>query len=59
MDDNDREDKPDETPAPPLSAEFLSGGTAADLEKIRARTTCRIDRTNPWAWLRSTSSRGS
>jgi hypothetical protein len=37
MDDNDREDKPDETPAPPLSAEFMSGGTAAGLEKIRAR----------------------
>ena len=43
MDDNDREDKPDETPAPPLSAEFLSGGTAAGLEKIRARL---LDLTN-------------
>lgn len=43
MDDNDREDKPEETPAPPLSAEFLSGGTAAGLEKIRARL---LDLTN-------------
>ena len=43
MDDNDREDKPDETPAPPLSAEFMSGGTAAGLEKIRARL---LDLTN-------------
>ncbi len=43
MDDNDCEDKPDPTPAPPLSAEFLSGGAAAGLEKIRARL---LDLTN-------------
>ena len=43
MDEDDREDKLDETPAPPLSAEFLSGGTAAGLEKIRARL---LDLTN-------------
>lgn len=33
----DEREKPDATPAPQLSAEFLSGGTAAGLEKIRAR----------------------
>jgi len=41
--DDDLENKPDATPAPPLSAEFVSGGTAAGLEKIRARL---LDLTN-------------
>ena len=41
--DDDRENKPDATPAPPLSAEFMSDGTAAGLEKIRARL---LDLTN-------------
>lgn len=40
---NDSDEKPDANPAPPLSAEFLSGGTAAGLEKIRARL---LDLTN-------------
>jgi len=40
---NDSDEKPDVNPAPPLSAEFLSGGTAAGLEKIRARL---LDLTN-------------
>jgi hypothetical protein len=39
----DDHEKLDTTPAPPLSAEFLSGGTAAGLEKIRARL---LDLTN-------------
>ena len=43
MDDNEREDGAQATPAPPLSAEFLSCGTAAGLEKIRARL---LDLTN-------------
>lgn len=41
--DDDRENKPDATPAPSLSPEFMSGGTAAGLEKIRARL---LDLTN-------------
>jgi very-short-patch-repair endonuclease len=41
MDDNQEE--PEATPAPALSPEFLSGGTAAGLEKIRARL---LDLTN-------------
>src|SRR5712692_7113634 len=40
---NDSDEKPDANPAPPLSAEFLSGGTAAGLEKLRARL---LDLTN-------------
>src|SRR5262245_43535613 len=40
---DDPEQKPDVTPAPTLSPEFLSGGTAAGLEKIRARL---LDLTN-------------
>ncbi len=40
---DDEREKPDVTPAPPLSAEFLSGGTAAGLAKIRARL---LDLTN-------------
>jgi hypothetical protein len=43
MDENDNKEKPDTTPAAPLSAEFLAGGTAAGLEKIRARL---LDLTN-------------
>src|ERR1051325_11388210 len=43
MNNNDREEKPDVTAAPPLSPEFLSGGTAAGLEKIRGRL---LDLTN-------------
>lgn len=43
MDVSENKEKPDTTPAPPLSAEFLSGGTAAGLEKIRARL---LDLTN-------------
>ena len=43
MDENDNKEKPDTTPAATLSAEFLAGGTAAGLEKIRARL---LDLTN-------------
>ena len=42
MNENDKE-KPEATPAVPLSAEFLVGGTAAGLEKIRSRL---LDLTN-------------
>src|SRR5262245_13599570 len=43
MDDNDPEQEADVTPAPTLSAAFLSGGAVAGLEKIRARL---LDLTN-------------
>src|SRR5437867_9961970 len=43
MDESDNEEKSQATRAAPLSAEFLSGGTAAGLEKIRARL---LDLTN-------------
>jgi len=43
MSENDREEKQETTPAAPLSAEFLTGGTAAGLEKLRARL---LDLTN-------------
>ena len=43
MDVSDNKENSDTTPAPPLSVEFLSGGTAAGLEKIRARL---LDLTN-------------
>ncbi len=43
MDESDNEEKPQATRAAPLSAEFLTGGTAAGLEKLRARL---LDLTN-------------
>jgi hypothetical protein len=43
MDENDNKDKPETEPAPPLSTEFLTGGTADGLEKLRARL---LDLTN-------------
>ncbi len=54
MDEN--EDKPKTTPAVPISAEFLSGGTAAGLEKIRARL---LDLTNRNRLLNFRHTRGS
>src|SRR5436190_11712432 len=43
MDENENDETPETTPAAPLSAEFLTGGTAAGLEKLRARL---LDLTN-------------
>lgn len=54
MDEN--ENKPKTTPAVPISAEFLSGGTAAGLEKIRARL---LDLTNRNRLLNFRHTRGS
>ncbi|MGE3512202.1 MAG: DUF4011 domain-containing protein, partial [Vicinamibacterales bacterium] len=54
MDEN--EDKPKTTRAVPISAEFLSGGTAAGLEKIRARL---LDLTNRNRLLNFRHTRGS
>jgi hypothetical protein len=37
MDENNNDERVEVTPAAPLSAEFIAGGTAAGLEKIRTR----------------------